>query len=222
MNVVYLHGFASSPESSKAIRIAEALRPLDVSTHIPDLNAPSFRDITVTRMIEQVHAATGEGPAILIGSSLGAFVAVNAADARVRGLVLLAPALDFGADENGKIGDVTIADWKAAGACDVFHYAWGRSERLDYALYEDARRYDAFALALDVPVLVFQGTRDTVVSPEVVRRWCKRRPNVTLVELDDDHQLQASIDRICDETSSFVASIARPEPGPAPASPRPA
>jgi len=213
LNVIYLHGFASSPESSKAIRIAEALRPLDVSTHIPDLNAPSFRDITVTRMIEQVRTvAQGFSPAdvVLIGSSLGAFVAVHAAaaDARVRGLVLLAPALDFGADENGKIGDVTIADWKAAGACDVFHYAWGRSERLEYALYEDARRYDAFAAALDVPVLVFQGTRDTVVSPEVVRRWCAARPTVTLVELDDDHQLQASIDRICDETSSFVVHTA--------------
>ena len=209
VNVVYLHGFASSPESSKAIRIAEALRPLSVSTHIPDLNAPSFRDITVTRMIEQARAAMGEGPAALIGSSLGAFVAVNAAagDARVRGLVLLAPALDFGADEDGKIGDVTIADWKAAGACEVFHYAWGRAERLDYALYEDARRYDAFSVVLDVPVLVFQGTRDAVVSPDVVRRWCESRPNVRLIELDDDHQLQASIDRICDETSAFVGAL---------------
>ena len=216
LNVIYLHGFASSPESSKAIRIAEALRPLDVSTHIPDLNAPSFRDITVTRMIEQVRAAAqGSSPAdaaspvVLIGSSLGAFVAVNAAagDARVKGLVLLAPALDFGADEHGKIGDVTIADWKAAGVCEVFHYARGRAEHLDYTLYEDARRYDAFGVALDVPVLVFQGTRDTVVNPAVVRRWCEGRPNVTLVELDDDHQLQGSIDRICDETSGFVAGL---------------
>lgn len=222
LNVVYLHGFASSPESSKAIRIAEALRPLEVSTHIPDLNAPSFRDITITRMIQQVRAAMGEGPAVLIGSSLGAFVALNAADARVKGLVLLAPALDFGADEEGKIGNVTIADWKAAGVCEVFHYARGRAEHLDYALYEDARRYDAFRAALDVPVLVFQGTRDTVVNPAVVRRWCDGRANVTLVELDDDHQLQASIDRICGETSRFVASIARPQPDPAPASPRPA
>lgn len=209
LNVIYLHGFASSPESSKAIRIAEALRPLDVSTHIPDLNAPSFRDITVTRMIEQVRSAMGERPTVLIGSSLGAFVAVNAAaaDARVRGMVLLAPALDFGADEEGRIGNVTIADWKAAGVCEVFHYARGRAEDLDYALYEDARRYDAFAAPLNVPVLVFQGSRDTVVSPEVVRRWCAARPNVRLVELDDDHQLQASIDRICDEASAFVAGL---------------
>ena len=215
LNVIYLHGFASSPESSKAIRIAEALRPLDVSTHIPDLNAPSFRDITVTRMIEQVRAVAQDfSPAdaarvVLIGSSLGAFVAVNAAagDARVKGLVLLAPALDFGADESGKIGDVTIADWKAAGVCEVFHYARGQAEHLDYTLYDDARRYDAFRVPLDVPVLVFQGTRDTVVDPQVVRRWCEGRANVTLVELDDDHQLQGSIDRICDEASAFVARL---------------
>lgn len=215
MNVIYLHGFASSPESSKAIRIADALRSLGVDTRIPDLNLPSFRDITITRMIGKVREELGAGAgggaenAVLIGSSLGAFVAVNAAsgDPRVKGLVLLAPALDFGADEDGRIGDVTIADWKAAGSCEVFHYAWERPERLDYALYEDARSYDAFALALPMPVLVFQGTRDTVVDPAVVRRWCSTRPNVRLIELDDDHQLQSSIGRICVETAAFVSDL---------------
>ena len=212
VNVIYLHGFASSPESSKAVRIAEALQPLGLDTQIPDLNQPSFRDITVTRMIEQVRALMQGGSAVLIGSSLGAFLAVNAAaaDGRVKGLVLLAPALDFGADEQGKIGDVTIADWRAAGSCEVFHYAWERTERLDYALYDDARRYDAFGLDLRMPILVFQGSRDTVVDPAVVRRWCAPRPNVTLIELDDDHQLQASLARICAEASKFAAAIARP------------
>lgn len=209
MNVIYLHGFASSPESSKAIRIADALRPLGASTRIPDLNQPSFRALTVTRMISQVREeldAAGDGPAVLIGSSLGAFVAVHAAaaDARVKGLVLLAPALDFGADENDRIGMVTIADWRAAGSCEVFHYAWGRTETLDFALFADAQRHDAFALALDIPVLIFQGTRDAVVAPEVVRRWAGGREGVTLVEVDDDHQLQSSIDRICRESAAFV------------------
>jgi len=206
---IYLHGFASSPQSSKAIRVAEALRPLGITTQIPDLNQPSFRDMTVTRMIDRVREAA-DGPLLLVGSSLGAFVAVNAAAkvADVRGIVLLAPAFDFGADDDGKIGEVSIADWKARGSCEIFHYAWERTETLDYALYEDAHRYDAFALDLAMPVLVFQGTRDTVVDPAVVRRWCDGRPNVRLIELDDDHQLQASIDLICEETAAFARAIA--------------
>lgn len=212
MNVIYLHGFASSPDSSKAIRVAEALRPLGVPTRIPDLNQPSFRALTVTRMIAKVREeldAAGDGPAVLIGSSLGAFVAVHAAaaDARVKGLVLLAPALDFGADENDRIGLVSIADWRAAGSCEVFHYAWGRGETLDFALYEDAQRHDAFALTLDIPVLIFQGTRDAIVAPSTVRRWAATRPRVRLVEVDDDHQLQSSIDRICGETAAFVEAV---------------
>ncbi|HEX6323215.1 MAG TPA: YqiA/YcfP family alpha/beta fold hydrolase [Vicinamibacterales bacterium] len=208
---LYLHGFASSPESSKAVRIAQELEPLGITTRIPDLNQPSFRALTVTRMIGQVRALIDEAssqPVVLIGSSLGAFVAVHAAaaDTRVKALVLLAPALDFGADERGQIGTVTIADWKAAGSCEVFHYAWNRPETLDYALFDDARRYDAFGLALDMPVLIFQGRRDTVVDPAVVERWAAGRPNVTLVMVDDDHQLQASLDTIVEQTKAFLAS----------------
>lgn len=212
---LYLHGFASSPGSSKAIRLASALEAIGVRTLIPDLNQPVFRTLTITRMVGQVRdaidAAMPAGPVILIGSSLGAFVAVHAAagDSRVKGLVLLAPALDFGADEHGRIGTVTIEDWKREGAADVFHYAWNRPETLDYALYEDARRYDAFALTLDLPVLMFQGARDTVVDPDAVRRWASSRSNVTLRMVDDDHQLQASLDLIASESAAFVHQITR-------------
>ena len=208
VNAIYLHGFASSPESSKAIRMADALRTVGIETRIPDLNQPSFRALTVTRMIGQVRALMDAPPVLLIGSSLGAFVAVHAAaaDDRVKALVLLAPALDFGADEHGRIGTVAIEDWKAAGSCEVFHYAWNRPETLDYALYDDAHRYDAFEVRLDLPVLIFQGRRDTVVDPAVVERWAAGRPNVTLVMVDDDHQLQASLDAIVERTKAFLAT----------------
>lgn len=209
MKAIYLHGFASSPESSKAIRLAQALGAIGVETAIPDLNEPDFRTLTVTRMSEQVRSRIDRAT-VLIGSSLGAFVAVNtaAADRRVKALVLLAPALDFGADERGNIGTVSIAAWRDKGHAEVFHYARNRPEMLDYALYEDAKRYDAFALRLEIPILIFQGTRDTVVDPEVVKRWASGRANVRLELVDDDHQLQGSLDLIAREAAAFVQKVA--------------
>jgi pimeloyl-ACP methyl ester carboxylesterase len=212
VTVFYLHGFASSPESSKAIALMRGLEALGVATHIPDLNQPSFRALTITRMLGQVRKIIDRakpGPVVLIGSSLGAFVALHAAaaEARVKGLVLLAPALDFGGDDEGKLGHVRIADWKAAGSAEVFHYAWNRPETIDWALYEDARGYDAFSVSLTIPVLIFQGRHDTVVNPAVVKRWTAGRPHVRLQMVDDDHQLHASLGRIIGETTAFVAGV---------------
>lgn len=181
--------------------------------------------MTVTRMVAQVRQeidrANGE-PVVLVGSSLGAFVAVNtaAADDRVKGLVLLAPAFDFGGDERGRLGTVSIADWKAAGSAQVFHYAWNRPEHLDYTLYDDARRYEAFALQLQIPILIFQGSRDDVVNPEVVRRWAEGKPNVRLVIVDDDHQLHQSLDAICAATRAFVTKLRAVPPSSSSSPPR--
>ncbi|HXH07679.1 MAG TPA: hypothetical protein VNI83_13940, partial [Vicinamibacterales bacterium] len=81
---------------------------------------------------------------------------------------------------------------------------YGRTVALEPALYEDAARYDAFALALDLPILVLQGTRDEAVDPEVAVRFARSRPNVRLRLLDDDHQLVGSFDTIWQETARFL------------------
>ena len=53
-HVVYLHGFASSPASSKAQRFRRELAPLGVGFSCPDFNEPAFETLTVTRMLDQV------------------------------------------------------------------------------------------------------------------------------------------------------------------------
>jgi pimeloyl-ACP methyl ester carboxylesterase len=231
-HVLYLHGFASSAKSSKAAFFAERLAQYGIQLVTPDFNEPDFENLTVTRMIGQVRdtladiggldAGSGSrraraascaagGPVGLIGSSLGAFVAVHAAaqqdgwslPVRVDRLVLLAPALDFSGNRL-RLGNDAMARWKATDRLDVFHYGFTRTMTVRYALNEDAERYDSFSLRLDLPTLVFQGTRDELVDPAMVRRWAERRKNVTLRLLDDDHQLLSSLDRIWGDTFSFL------------------
>jgi hypothetical protein len=51
---------------------------------------------------------------------------------------------------------------------------------------------------------VFQGTRDALVDPQMVRSFVAARPNLTLRMLDDEHQLQGSLDTIWRETAAFL------------------
>ena len=56
MQVLYLHGFASSPQSSKATFFSTRLAERGIEMMVPDLNQPDFSTLTVSRMLEQVDA----------------------------------------------------------------------------------------------------------------------------------------------------------------------
>jgi uncharacterized protein len=211
MLILYLHGFASSARSSKATFFRKKfLEEAGIRLQTPDFNEPDFSTLTITRMVDHVKGILDEHPgarAVLIGSSLGAVVAVQTAVAqpdRVRSLILLAPALDFGGNRMKGLGDVGIEEWKRTNRLDVFHYSYGRMIPVHYELYADARRYDCLHAALSMPIQVFQGRRDDAVDPVMVERWSRARPNVELHMLDDDHQLTASVEYIWGKMKRFL------------------
>jgi len=210
-HVVYLHGFASSPESGKAQRFASELAARGVGFTAPDLNLPAFETLTTTRMLAQVRDAVAqvpEGPIALVGSSLGAFVAVLAAaqdtTGRIDRLILLAPALDFGGNRLTEIGPYSVDEWRRAGSIRVFHYALGEEREVGYALYSDGAQYDALVLPTTLPTLVFMGDQDACVRPTMVRQWAEGRPLVDLHRVDDGHQLTKSMDLIWFESARFL------------------
>ena len=206
-HVVYLHGFASSPRSSKACWFERELTSRGVGYSCPDFNEPAFETLTVTRMLQQVTlavAAASDGPIGLVGSSLGAFVALHAAQAdrtsRIDRLVLLAPAIDFGGNRLRQLGEHGIDEWRRSGSLRLFHYGDNAPRDVGFGLYEDAARYDAFAVPVTMPTLVVQGRQDELVEAAMVERWASTRPSVDLRLVDDGHQLTDSMPLIWRES----------------------
>ena len=210
--VLYLHGFASSPESTKAGYFGERLAARGVTLAAPDFNRPDFRTLTMSRMLDQLSGEIGQrgGRVSLIGSSLGAALGVLAAarfGEAVERLILMAPAVMFARPGHSLLPPERIAEWSRRGSLPFFHYAYGEERLLDYTFYEDSLAHDAFDAQFSQPTLIFQGLRDTVVDCRTVEQFARTRPNVTLSLLEDDHQLTASLPRMWAAIEDFLGLV---------------
>jgi pimeloyl-ACP methyl ester carboxylesterase len=213
--VLYLHGFASSARSSKAQFFAGKFAEVGIPLVAPDLNAPDFSTLTVTRMLDEVGTvvASGEpGPIALMGSSLGGFVAWHAAarlaavlpEHPIVSLVLLAPAVTFGRNRQQDFGPGVVDEWQRLGTREFFHHGYDEPRSLHYEFYRDASTYPLAHAQVHVPTLIFQGMQDELVMPQGVIEFCQGRPNVSLRLLQDGHQLLGHLDDMWRETRAFL------------------
>ena len=134
-HVFYLHGFASSPKSTKVGYFTDRLLEHGIGVRCPDFNQPDFTTLTLTRMLDRLGgelAALDGEPATLIGSSLGGTLAILAAARfapQVDRLVLLAPAVMFAKPGHHLLPPERIDEWRRRGALPFFHYADRRRAR---------------------------------------------------------------------------------------------
>ncbi|MEO6776075.1 MAG: YqiA/YcfP family alpha/beta fold hydrolase [Kofleriaceae bacterium] len=208
MEVFYLPGFASGPSSTKAQAFAAHLASRGVTVECLDLRKPSFEHLRLSAMIDHVRASL-RGDTILIGSSLGGLTAARVAerDERVKALVLLAPAFRLVHRWQEQLG-TEWDDWKRTGWREVFDYSKNGPSKISFGFIDDA-----LALGTDLPnvmarSLVIHGTRDEIVPIEYSRELAQLHPdNVTLIEVDDGHQLLGSIPRLLAESDRFLAPL---------------
>jgi pimeloyl-ACP methyl ester carboxylesterase len=206
--LVYLHGFASGPLSTKAQFFRARLEDLGAELVIPDL-APDFTHVTVSGMLEIV-APLLEPDTVLLGSSLGGYLAALAAarePGRVRGLVLFAPAFGFATRWEARLGPDAAAEWRTRGTMAVMHYGTGREEPLAYDLIADARRHPEEPDP-PCPALVFAGRRDDTVPLDGIAAFAARRPATReLVVLDAGHEMTEVMEPMWERTAAFLRRI---------------
>jgi hypothetical protein len=190
---IYLHGFASSPQSAKAKDISDHFAKIPLKLKIPDLNAGDFSQLTITRQLTQVAAEFphDSAPVTLIGSSLGGLTSAHLAEKypQVQRLVLLAPAFGFLSHWLPKLGDEEIQRWQREKYLMIHHYGEGRSLPLSYDFLTDAAEYQEDMLQRPIPTLILHGKQDEVIPITASREFARSRPWVELIELDSDHAL---------------------------------
>lgn len=198
--LLYLHGLASSPKGRKRDLLEKRLGPEGFRVEAPDLNAPSFRELSFEAMVEAAaRDAARLRPAVVIGSSLGALVALALAR-RPEGsglpLVLLAPALGFAERWRTKLPD--------GDPLEMYHHGAEKDLPVRRGFFEEmaAVRVDEEPPA--APVSVVMGRLDESVPCEQVeerfRAWeatgrLAPGSRLTVVE-DGDHGLLEQGDAI--------------------------
>jgi pimeloyl-ACP methyl ester carboxylesterase len=203
--IVWLGGFKSEMTATKATalddwarRSGHAYVRFDYFGH--GASSGDFRDGTVTRWRDDALAVIDEltaGRQILVGSSMGAWLALLAALARpqrIAALLLIAPAVDFTEsllwnrlDQTMQTEILTKGEWLRPTAYGTEPYP------ITHALIEDGRNHLLLdrAIALSCPIRIVQGMEDPDVPwTHALKLVEALRPDtqLTLVK-NGDHRL---------------------------------
>lgn len=205
MRYVYLHGFASGPQSRKARAFRDALAAQNQHLEIPDLAQGDFEHLTVSGQLHVIENVIQGDPCRLAGSSMGGYLAClyAASHPEVDRLVLLAPAFRFAQRREQMLGPEAIAQWKATGWLEVFHYGDQTMRRVHYGLFEDASAQPPCP-DFGQPALIFHGVHDDVVPVELSRAFAASHPNAELREMDSDHELLNVLEAITSAGVSWL------------------
>jgi uncharacterized protein len=173
---------------------------------IPQLDEGRFENLTISGQLAVIERAVGGRPAILMGSSLGGYLAALYAARhaeQIECLVLLAPAFQFPRRWRERYSPEEWARWQREGSASVFHYGDGRERRLGYQFIEDAAQYEDEP-SFSQPALILHGIRDNVVPASISAAYVQQHSNARLVLLESGHELTDVLDPMWVLISDFL------------------
>ena len=214
MRVVYLHGFASSPQSSKARFFAGKFAAAGVPLEAPQLDQGEFQNLTITGQMlvvdnavsTQLEKLTKGEPLVLMGSSLGGYLAALYAERHPKSvdrLVLIAPAFQFLERWRTRLSAEEIEGWKRVGWISMYHYGAKTEQRLGYQFLEDAAQYEATP-EFHQRALILHGTEDLVVPYQVSYDFALEHANTRLALFKSGHELTDVVEDLWREVVAFL------------------
>ena len=226
LTFVWMCGFKSDISGTKVLRLEDwanrtghGFLAFDYSGHGESDGA--FEDGTVSQWRDDALAAIDsqtDGPLVIVGSSMGGWMALLAALARpdrVKGLVLVAPAPDF-------TEKLMWPEFPAEAQAEIMEQGftlrpsdYDEPYTITRALIEDGRKWQVLdkPIAFDGPVRILQGMQDADVpwthAARLVDALTASDLTITLIK-DGDHRLSREQDiarllATCDEVAATLA-----------------
>ena len=226
LTFVWMCGFKSDISGTKVLRLEDwanrtghGFLAFDYSGHGDSDGA--FEDGTVSQWRADALAAIDsqtDGPLVIVGSSMGGWMALLAALARpdrVKGLVLVAPAPDF-------TEKLMWPEFPAEAQAEIMEQGftlrpsdYDEPYTITRALIEDGRKWQVLdkPIAFDGPVRILQGMQDADVpwthAARLVDALTASDLTITLIK-DGDHRLSREQDiarllATCDEVAATLA-----------------
>lgn len=205
MRIIYLHGFASGPGSRKAQVFQARFEESGVQVTVPALDEGNFFGLTISSQYALLERLAGGEPVVLVGSSMGGYLAALYASRHpeVEKLVLLAPAFGFTQRWPHMLGAEKFAEWERTGELEVFHYGDKALRKVGWQLARDAAHWDAVP-RFPQPALIFHGTNDPVVPVASSQTYAATHGNVTLHTFDAGHELTEVLEEMWELTARFL------------------
>ncbi|MBU2604583.1 MAG: alpha/beta hydrolase [Alphaproteobacteria bacterium] len=226
LTFVWMCGFKSDISGTKVLRLEDwanrtghGFLAFDYSGH--GQSGGAFEDGTVSQWRADALAAIDsqtDGPLVVVGSSMGGWMALLAALARpdrVKGLILIAPAPDF-------TEKLMWPEFSAKAQAEIMEQGftlrpsdYDEPYTITRALIEDGRQWQVLDKPIDFdgPVRILQGMQDSDVpwthAARLVDAMTTSDLAITLIK-DGDHRLSREQDiarllATCDEVAATLA-----------------
>ena len=208
LGIIFIHGLNSDMNGLKALTVERYARKNNLNFIRFDCRGHGksegrFEDFTISdwrKDLLDIIDHVAKGPQILIGSSMGGWLMMLAAKARpqrIKGMIGLAAAPDFGKDLYSALNKKNKKEITTKGITKYTSYGFSYYLTKKFFIEAEKNRVLKKPLRFSKPLVLIHGLKDNVVKEDVPRNILKKvtGKNVNIIYLkESDHRLSSDND----------------------------
>jgi len=222
LGIIFIHGLNSDMNGGKALAVERYARKNKLNFIRFDCRGHGnsegkFEDFTLSdwrKDLLDIIDNIAKGPQILIGSSMGGWLMMLAAKARpqrIKGLIGLAAAPDFGKDLYSVLNKKNKKEISTKGITKYTSYGFSYYLTKKFFIEAEKNRVLKKPFRFSKPMVLIHGLKDNVVKEDVPKKILKKvtGKNVNIIYLkESDHRLSSLTDlTIIKESIDYLRKI---------------